>query len=273
MRVSLVTDPSAPDWPNEDFAAITPGVAVLVDGAGSPGGRDTGCVHGVAWYAATLGAHLAAGATANRRPLTDVLADAITQVTRSHSTTCDLAHPGTPSATAIAVRATASTVEYLVLADSVLLLQPKTGEPAVICDTRLEEIAARLRPDYYKLVAGSPERDTARRAYIAKLDALRNQAGGYWVACTDPAAAEHALTGSLPVGDLQAVALLSDGAGRLADKYQLTTWPQVAVMLAEHGPGELLRQLRAAETADPQGTRWPRGKIRDDATVVYWTLG
>src|SRR5215469_8323952 len=106
VRVELATDPSTSDWPNEDFAAITPSVAVLVDGAGSPGGRDTGCTHGVAWYAATLAAHLAAGATGNRTPLANVLANAITQVSRSHEPTCDLTHPGTPSATAIVVRVT-----------------------------------------------------------------------------------------------------------------------------------------------------------------------
>lgn len=273
MRVSLATDPSKADRPNEDFAAVAPGVAVLVDGAGSPKGRETGCVHGVAWYARTLGAQLAAGATGNRTPLADVLASGISEVSRMHADTCDLAHPGTPSATAILVRATGGRLEYVVLADSILLLQPTAGEPAVICDTRLEDIAAELRPDYYHLPAGTPEREAARQAYISKLDALRNRPGGYWSASTDPAAAHEAITGSSPIGDLTAVGLVSDGVGRLADRYRVATWPQIAATLAGHGPGELIRQLRAAEDSDPEGVRWPRGKLRDDATAVYWTLG
>jgi hypothetical protein len=271
VRVSLATDPSTLDWPNEDFATITPSVAVLVDGAGSPGGRETGCVHGVAWYARTLGAHLAASATDTPASLADVLADAISQVSRMHSGICDLDHPGTPSATAILVRAAGDTLEYLVLADSVLLLQPRDGEPVVICDTRLEDIAAELRPDYREL-AGTQERETARQAYISQLDALRNRPGGYWTAAADPAAAQQAITGSSVIADLDAVALLSDGAGRLADRYHLATWPQIAATLAEHGPGELIRQVRAAEGSDPEGWRWPRSKLRDDATAIYWTL-
>lgn len=270
MRVSLATDPSTPDWPNEDFAAVTPQVAVLIDGAGSPGGRDTGCVHGVAWYARTLGAHLAASATGNRMPLNEVLANGISQVRQLHAGTCDLDHPGTPSATAILVRANGDTLEYLVLADSVLLLQPVNDEPVAISDTRLEDIAAGLRPNYRELPV--QERETARQAYISKLDALRNRPDGYWSASTDPAAAEHAITGSSPVADLVAVGLLSDGAGRLADRYHLADWPQIAATLAKHGPGELIRQLRTVEAADPECLRWPRSKIRDDATVVYWTL-
>lgn len=271
MRVSLATDPSTPDWPNEDFAAVTPGVAVLVDGAGSPGGRETGCVHGVAWYARNLGTHLAALATGTTTPLADVLADAIRQVSWLHASTCDLDHPGSPSATAILVRAAGDALEYLVLADSVLLLLPRDDEPVVICDTRLEDIAAELRPDYWKLPRAQ-ERETARQAYISQLDALRNRQGGYWSAAADPAAAEQAITGSSPIGDLDAIALLSDGTGRLADKYRLATWPQIAKVLAERGPGELIRRLRAAEAADPEGSRWPRSKIRDDATAVYWAL-
>jgi len=56
MQVTLATDPGTPGWPNEDFAAVAPGAAVLLDGATTfPRGTDTGCVHGVAWYARTLG--------------------------------------------------------------------------------------------------------------------------------------------------------------------------------------------------------------------------
>lgn len=49
MRVVLATDPATLRWPNEDFAAVAPGAAVLLDGATTfPRGADTGCVHGVA---------------------------------------------------------------------------------------------------------------------------------------------------------------------------------------------------------------------------------
>ena len=41
-------------------------------------------------------------------------------------------------------------------------------------------------------------------------------------------------------------------------------------MLREDGPAELAGPVRAAEDADPDGARWPRSKLRDDATVLYW---
>jgi hypothetical protein len=65
---------------------------------------------------------------------------------------------------------------------------------------------------------------------------------------------------------------LSDGASRLVDVFGLATWAEVLMMLDEGGPGELVRRVRAAEAADPQGRRWPRTKGSDDATGVYLVL-
>jgi hypothetical protein len=39
------------------------------------------------------------------------------------------------------------------------------------------------------------------------------------------------------------------------------------------GTDALLKQLRAIEAADPQGARYPRLKIRDDATALLIGLG
>jgi len=33
MRVTLATSPGTPGWPNEDYAAVSPGATVLLDGA------------------------------------------------------------------------------------------------------------------------------------------------------------------------------------------------------------------------------------------------
>lgn len=271
MRVLLASEPSAAGRPNEDFAAVVPGAAVLLDGAGFPASQETGCVHGVAWYAHTLGALLAAGASAETMPLRELLGRAIEQVSQMHSGTCDLRHPATPQATVIIVRQHAGTLEYLMLCDSVLLLQPRDGEPQAITDSRLADIAARLRPSR-ELSAGTPEHDAAWRGYTQQLEAARNQPDGFWLAAADPAAAGHALTGHEPMAGLSAVALLSDGATRLADRFHQATWAGISRILAEGGPPGLIRQVRAAEAADPDGQRWPRGKIHDDATAVYWQI-
>ena len=46
--------------------------------------------------------------------------------------------------------------------------------------------------------------------------------------------------------------LLSDGASRLVDLFELTTWEELLALLDESGPEELLRQVRAAEPSIPK---------------------
>jgi Protein phosphatase 2C len=271
MRVLLASEASAADQPNEDFAAAVPGAAVLLDGAGYVADVTTGCIHGVAWYTRTLGGLLAARASETALPLPDLLSRAIEQVCEMHADTCDLRNPDTPGATVIIARQHGDELEYLVLCDSILLLRRRHGEPRAITDPQLGYVVAKHRPSN-DLQAGTPEHDAAWQAFAKRLEEARNQPGGFWVAAADPTAAGHALTGHEPLSAMSAVALLSDGASRLADRFHLATWSGICDILAEEGPSSLIRQVREAETADRDGARWPRRKIHDDATAVYWPL-
>ncbi|MDH6136328.1 hypothetical protein P3T37_005753 [Kitasatospora sp. MAA4] len=274
MRIEIATEPARPDRPNEDFVAASPNAVVLLDGSGTPAGSDSGCVHGVAWYASRLGVNLLATITNQPgQPLVDCLADAITQTAELHADTCDLAHPGTPSATVVAVRLTETDVEYLVLADSTLVLEPADGQgPVPVTDDREAQVGAALRQLMDAQPTGSTAHTDAHRAYVEAMRAHRNQPGGFWVAAADPAAAREALTGSIPRADLTGFTLLSDGATRLVDRFALADWSQALTLIRDHGPAELIRQVRAAEHDDPDGKRWPRGKAHDDTAVATITL-
>lgn len=230
MQVVLANEPGTPGWPNEDFAAVAAGAAVLLDGATTtPPGADTGCVHGVAWYARTLGGMLLSVITRDPPvPLGEALAAAIAAVRAMHDGTCDLSNPVTPAATVTAVRATQANIELLALSDSVIVADyGEDRPPLVVTDT-------------------------------------------HQPASASPAAASYARTADLPRTGLRGIALLSDGATRIVDFYSLLGWPAALAIIRDHGPAELIRQVRAAEDSDPGGARWPRYKARDDATIVYW---
>lgn len=230
VRVMMASVPGTPGWPNEDFAAVAPGVAVLLDGATTyPPGTRTGCSHGVAWYARSLGGAFLAAITAGPEvPLADALAGAITQVRARHEGTCDLTSPATPGATVTAVRATAAGFDVLALSDSSIAAEYGDGRPPlVITDTHPHARAV-------------------------------------------PEAARRACTQTLPAAGLRGIALLSDGATRIADTFGLAAWPEMLGVIRDRGPAELIRRVRAAEDSDPDCARWPRAKLRDDATVVYW---
>jgi hypothetical protein len=230
MQVVLATDPGTPGWPNEDFAAVAPGAAVLLDGCTTvPRDRDIGCRHGVAWYARTLGSALLAAITTDPPPpLAESLAAAIGAVRASHEGTCDLGNAATPAATVTAVRARPGGVDLLALSDSVIVADYGTDRaPLVITD---DHRAASVSPD----------------------------------------AAEQARTATLAPDGLLGIALLSDGASRLTDLYHQLSWPALLAVLRDQGPAAVIGQVRAAEDSDRGCTRWPRSKARDDATIVYW---
>jgi Protein phosphatase 2C len=271
VLVSLATAPATRDQPNDDFVAATTDAVVLLDGVGTPAGSYSGCVHGVAWFVRQLGTTLLAQLAGDKHAaLRACLADAIRHVRSLHEDTCDLSHAGTPSATVLAVKQTATTFDYLVLADSVLAVD-RDGEVQVLTDQREAEIGRELRRRMDSLTGGTAEHVAAHREYVEGLRAFRNRPGGFWIAGSGPEAAAQAVTGSVPRREVRAAALLSDGASRLADRFELVTWAEVFKTLDAHGPEGLLRQVREAEESDPAGSRWPRGKLHDDATIAYCT--
>jgi hypothetical protein len=231
MQVVIATDPGSPDRPNEDFAAAAPGAAVLLDGATTPADVDTGCIHGVAWYARTLGTALLAGiAAVPHVPLQQALGAAAGDVRALHEHTCDLTKRKTPGATVTAVRAEPGGISYLALSDSSIAADYRDGRPPrIITDS-------------------------------------------HWAIRANPQVAMAARVGILTRAGLRGIALLSDGATRIADCYDLVGWPEVLDIIRDDGPGALISQVREAEAGDPDGARWPRRKIRDDATVLWWPV-
>ncbi|QFY13435.1 hypothetical protein GBF35_48865 [Nonomuraea phyllanthi] len=242
---------------NEDFTGAVPSAAVLVDGAGIPGGEST-CRHGVAWYAGRLGAGLLSLLSPVRdRGLATLLAEAIEQVTDEHRETCDVEDPISPSAAVAMLRLSGGRVEYLVLGDAFLVLDRVDGTPLVVSDPREVVISESYRPALEAAAEGEYLR------ILRDLRAHRNRPGGFWVAKDDPHAADEAITGSCPIAELTGAVLLSNGASRIVDRFGLADWPEVMAVLASSGPAEIIRRVRRAEERDAVAA--------DDATIAYCT--
>ncbi|HEY2550484.1 MAG TPA: hypothetical protein VGI64_07890 [Streptosporangiaceae bacterium] len=146
MLVTLATEAGTPGWPNEDFTAATPEAAVLLDGATTvPRGAGTGCRHGVAWYARTLGTTLLAAISGPAGiQLADALAGSIGHVAGLHRDTCDLTDPRTPAATVVAVRADSAGFSYLVLSDSTFAADFGDGRAPLVVTG--DHVAAKASP-------------------------------------------------------------------------------------------------------------------------------
>jgi hypothetical protein len=256
MQVSIATEPISATSPNLDWAGSGERVAVVLDGL-TEGGA-TGCIHGTAWYVDKLGSRLLAHAgSGGEIPLGDSLSLAIDEVAALHRDTCDLAHPGTPCTTVTMIRQRGKFTDYLVLADSPLVLDLESG-PMVVIDEAEKAVSARIGRDF-----GDPE---GLAKFIQVQQKQRNIPGGYWVAQADPAAGQNSLCGT--VESARGAALASDGAALLVTDFGQMTWEQYLFLGYAEGPQAIVKATRRAEASDPGRLRWPRHKVSDDATVA-----
>ena len=133
---------AAPGRPvNEDLAMAGSSFAFVLDGATAATGVDSGCVHDVVWLVNRLGGELARLLVRDEvATLPETLAAAITRVRGQHASTCDLDNPDSPSSTVAIVRETPGTLEYLVLADSPVVLRTTAGTVTVVCDNRNDHL-------------------------------------------------------------------------------------------------------------------------------------
>jgi Protein phosphatase 2C len=264
VRVQIATQPGSADKPNEDHALACQNLAVIADGLTAR--TETGCIHGVAWFAEKLtGSVVRFG---DGRPV-DALRAAIAYTSSLHADTCDLSHPATPcAAVAIVQIGGDGLARYLVLGDVSIVL---AGEEIkrVVSDQRISETALAQRAEADDLRYGS-HADEAALVRMKELEiAARNRPDGYWIAGADPKAVDHALIGEIPLCELTRIALFTDGAARAVDLFRMADWRDVLDLLGERGPRELITRVRAVESADGDVTRWPRNKVSDDATAVY----
>ncbi|MFB6891991.1 hypothetical protein ACFCX4_22085 [Kitasatospora sp. NPDC056327] len=300
LLASVATE-ARPGGRNEDFVLTGSDVTVLLDGAGLPDSLDTGCAHGVPWFVRTLGSALHHRATDRRTALRECLTEAIRDTARAHGPGCDLSSPFTPSATVVVARTDGGRpsgerpdgegsdgegsgdersdgerlngersgderFEWLVLADSTLALR-LPGGVRTVSDHRVSDVTTPQRAALAAEVAHLAP--AARAAVFARAQRrTMNTAQGYWVAAADPGAAGHALVGSVPLTEVRAAALLSDGAARSVDDFGVRSWPDLLRELEAHGPHHLIARTRELERSDPDCLRWPRGKCHDDATAV-----
>jgi hypothetical protein len=255
MQIAFYTEPSphrGPDELNEDYVIAGPNWAAVLDGATPQPQFPIGCVHGVAWYVRQLAGALAASLSVSDASLSDILAGAIASTREAHGGKCDLTNRASPSSTVAIVRESGQQLEHLVLADSPMVFDVD-GKVQVITDDRNIRI-----PDLI------PE----------TIEASRNQDGGYWVASTNPDAAHQAVTGAFDIVSVRSAALLTDGASRWVDRFELGSWADLLAALARpDGPRSVVREVREAEDFGG-GLPAPPGhdKRHDDASAVHLRL-
>jgi hypothetical protein len=246
MRITMDSQ-ATPGRPNDDYAVLGLDWVVVLDGATALRPNDNGCIHDVPWVVHNLAGHLSRTLTISLDvPLADALAESITLTRTAHEATCDLSNPDSPSATVTILRRGEDLLDYLVLGDSPLLLS-RGGEVEVIVDDRMANLA-----------------DYSYEAVIA----AQNTPGGYYVASTLPEAAYESIRDSTVAATVEAAALLTDGASRLADIFKRLSWNDLFRVLSTEGPSRVIERTRQAELDGVDVDDGRTRKRHDDATAV-----
>ncbi|MEK8141615.1 integrase [Streptomyces sp. M10(2022)] len=213
-----------------------------------------GCVHGTPWFVRQLGTTLINLIGDAEVSLQEALRAAIAEVNDLHRGSCDLDQEAVPASTVVMIRERGDVLDYLVLSDNVLVLDLGNDGIRTIVDKRVEEVAADEMRAALQGPTGTPEHAARVSRLVTVQRRLRNRPGGYWVAATDPSAADEAITGSVQLARVQQAALLTDGASRLVDSFGALTWHDLLTLLRTAGPAALIARTREAELADPVGS-------------------
>jgi len=253
----------------QDRVLMLPGAAVVLDGAsGDGGGRDGG------WYSAQLAAALRDElGDGPRGDLRAHLRNAIERLRHHH----DLRPGASPSSTVAILRWSDDTADALVLGDATMVALQQDGHLTRLHDRRLEHVAVAERHAYRSRLARGGGYDARHRGLLRDLTHAerehRNRPGGYWIAEALPDAADHALTASWRLAELDTVLLATDGAANGVDRYGTPpTWHDAIDVVRTAGPARLLDGIHQVEESDPHGSRWPRSKRHDDKAAVLLTF-
>lgn len=178
----------------------------------------------------------------------------------------------TPAASFAFLRQLGDIVEIARFGDCLILLEYMDGTIRVLDDPVLAEIENDLKAKILSLRSlGITDEAVMRREMMPTLRAIRqrrNVVGGYGVLAADPACLDLLQVDNFAAADLRSILMASDGYYRLVDVYDALSDRDLLHGTIDRGAETLLAELRAVESADPNGAQHPRLKMADDATAV-----
>lgn len=267
--------PGDPAKPNEDAFGQADAAAIVLDGAtplfdDATGGLMPG-PSDAAWIAQFGARRVLAHLREDKSPR-KALRDALGDTQKSFEALRRRPPQAvwqTPCASMILVAEDESEVEFLVLGDCGALV--KDGDSAVQIigegfDKRAAEAQRATMLAQEKGIAPAAQRPQ----FLEALRASRNRinTGNSWLFSPDVKAAAHAARRTLRLSPGAVILLASDGFLALASDYGAYSADTLLAAAQDRGLEALGEELRAIETGDAAGEKFPRFKTSDDATAL-----
>lgn len=97
----------------------------------------------------------------------------------------------------------------------------------------------------------------------------RNHENGYWIFDPSGSGIVHGKTLLIPRKEIHSLALMSDGFYEITQSEVASTHQQLLSLLETTPAETLVQSLFSMLESDPRFDRFPRFKLKDDATVIY----
>ncbi|MEP9371748.1 hypothetical protein [Mesorhizobium sp. KR1-2] len=282
--IDSISDAGSASRPNEDAGGGNATCAFVIDGATGLGGKSIVGLHGsdAAWLAQFAGSSFEQMVRPGR-PMAEIVRDfneCAANVVHEAAHALPIEPWNLPVAGFQMVRIEDGDVFTHGLGDCRLFLLGDDG--FTFETTALKEAAAAEREGarlalahaggfsaHQALVEEPMVRDELRRRRAA----YNSPASGIWTLGIEPEAGAHLATERLQCA-VPAVGLLcTDGFAALVDQYQRYSAGEFVAAARDGGLSVLLDELRRIERVeDPDGLKYPRFKMSDDATAVLFEI-
>lgn len=279
MFKDILTKGGKSDNENEDCVYLCDDFGFVMDGAtGLLKENITNCVSDAKWYVEEFKNFLIKNLK-TKKNLKEIMKDGITYVSNTYNNIEGATSVKSKPSSGIALfRKNENNIEYFILGDCQLIIKDKKD---IITKLQLNDLPKLDNINIGRMVKIAKEKNInvidARpliNDYLVETRLTQNTNNGYWILADDINAVDHALHGTLNLKDIKQIIGLTDGFSQLYEVFKVFTYEELVNLINNKkiSLDNLYNTLFTLQENDSNCNRYPRFKIRDDASIFNYEL-
>lgn len=279
MFKDILTKGGKSDKENEDCVYLCDDFGFVMDGAtGLLKENITNCVSDAKWYVEEFKNFLIKNLK-TKKNLKEIMKDGITYVSNTYNNIEGATSVKSKPSSGIALfRKNENNIEYFILGDCQLIIKDKKD---IITKLQLNDLPKLDNINIGRMVKIAKEKNInvidARpliNDYLVETRLTQNTNNGYWILSDDINAVDHALHGTLNLKDIKQIIGLTDGFSQLYEVFKVFTYEELVNLINNKkiSLDNLYNTLFTLQENDSNCNRYPRFKIRDDASIFNYEL-
>lgn len=265
---------------NEDICCLKDSYAWVIDGSsGLTSAKITDAESDARWFVLEWDKYLKENILEDKS-IHEILENGISEIRNKYfcfDRAKEAAKIEHPSASIIILRQRNMELEYFVLGDCTLLYEKSDGEMIRVWDDTVSKLDSKAINKMYSIHKEQNIPMVSAREHVKDmLQAHRNMKNtdtGYWILGMDESAVGHGMYNKLNMKNVDKVCMFSDGFAQYYDALHLADdYRGFLDKVSKCDLEKLYEELWQAQEEDRDCSRFPRLKIRDDVSIVYFEI-